>query len=278
MNPFTRRELGRRASDAPFIRRLFDDRSVAVKDESSPLSLEEVATGGMPPVVLGSLKDRAGWFKAYEQTYLERDIRDLGRIGDVIPFRGLLRLAARRTGGVLKISELGRDARLKAATVSAYLSVMEVSCVFFRVAPFLSNPAARLIKSPKYYLADSGMACFLAGAESLAADDPLKGAMVETYVAQNLAGILQAAWPRAEMYHWNIQGRHEVDFVIADGNRCIAIEVKAAARWENRDLSALKAFVASTPQCVAGILAYNGSIPVRLGDRLWAIPLPLLLS
>jgi len=232
----------------------------------------------MPPVCLGRVKDRGGWFKGYEQTYLERDIRDLTRIGDVIPFRGLLHLAALRTGGLLKISELGRDARLSAATVAGHLSAMEVSCVSFRLAPYLKNPASRLIKSPKFYLGDSGLAAFLAGRETLAADDPLKGALVETWVAQNLAGILQSAWPRAGMFFWHIQGRHEVDFVIEAGDRCIAIEVKAAARWGKEDLAGLKAFLASTPHCAAGILAYNGTMPVPLGPRLWAIPLGLLLS
>ena len=278
MHPFTRRELDDGTSERPFLRRFFEEPSITGLGEVPPVLLDDVATGGMPPVCLGGLQDRAGWFKAYEQTYLERDIRDLGRIGNVIPFRGLLRLAALRTGGVLRISELGRDARLKAATVSGYLSVMETSCVFFRVAPFLKNRAARLIRSPKFYLSDSGLACFLAGIEALAADDPRRGAMVETYVAQNFAGILQSGWPRAEMFFWHIQGRHEVDFVIEAGNRCLAVEVKAAARWEKEDLAGLKAFIAATPHCVAGVLGYNGSTPVRLGDRLWAIPLRLLLS
>ena len=278
MHPFTRRELNGRTSEPPFIRRFFEEPSIAGLGEVLPIPTDDIATGGMPPVCLGGLKDRAGWFKGYEQTYLERDIRDLGRIGDIIPFRGLLHIAALRTGGVLRIGEMGRDARLKATTVSGYLSVMEASCVFFRVAPFLKNPSARLIKSPKFYLSDSGLACFLAGIEALTADDPRKGAMVETYVAQNLAGILQSAWPRAGMFFWSIQGRHEVDFVIEAGNRCLAVEVKAGARWEKEDLAGLKTFVATTPHCVAGILGYNGSTPVRLGDRLWAIPLGLLLS
>ena len=278
MHPFTPRELSGRTSGPPFLRRFLDEPSIAGLGETPPVPLDDIATGGMPPVCLGGLRDRAGWFKGYEQTYLERDIRDLGRIGDIIPFRGLLRLAALRTGGILKISELGRDARLKAAVVSGYLSVMEVSCVSFRVAPYLKNPAARLIKSPKFYLSDTGLACFLAGIEVLAANDPRKGAMMETYVAQNLAGILQSAWPRAGIFFWSIQGRHEVDFVIEDGQRCIAIEIKSAARWEKDDLAGLKTFVATTPECVAGILGYNGSTAVRLGDRLWAIPLALLLS
>jgi uncharacterized protein len=278
MRPFTRRELARGTAEPPFLKRFFDEPSSAGSKEVSPVLLDEVVKGGMPPVVLGGLKDRSLWFKGYEHTYLDRDIRDLSRIGDIIPFRGLLRLAALRQGGILRISELGRDARLRTATVASYLSVMEVSCVLYRIPPYLQNPAARLIKSPKFYLGDTGLACHLAGIDGMTEDHPLRGAMVESYVAQNLAGILQSAWPRAEIYFWNIQGRHEVDFVIEAGNRCIAVEVKAGARWEKADLAGLKAFVASTPRCAAGILAYNGTAPVPLGDRLWAIPLGLLLS
>jgi hypothetical protein len=189
----------------------------------------------------------------------------------------LLRLVALRTSGVLNISNLSRDAHLTAATVSNYLSIMEVSCVFYRLAPYLRNRSSRLIKSPKFYLGDAGLACYLAGTEDIS-DDPLKGAMIETYVAQNIVGILDATWPQANLFFWNIQGRHEVDFIIEAGNKCIAIEVKAAARWEKDDLAGLRAFIAVTPHCTAGILAYNGATPVSLGGKLWAIPLSTLLS
>jgi hypothetical protein len=155
---------------------------------------------------------------------------------------------------------------------------MELSCIFYRLAPYLKNPASRLIKSPKFYLGDAGLACFLAEVEELTPDNRLKGAMMETYVAQNLVAILDSTWPRANIYFWNIQGRHEVDFIIEAGNRCLAIEVKAAARWEKEELTGLKAFVEGTPHCMAGILAYNGTTAVRLGDKLWAIPLSILLS
>jgi uncharacterized protein len=278
LHPFSRRERKGSTVDPPFIKRFFEEQTISGLGEAPPIPLDEITTGGMPPVCVGDFKDPTLWFKGYEHTYLDRDIRDLGRIGDIIPFRGLLHLAAHRTGGILNISDLGRDARLKSSVVNSYLSVMEVSCIFHRLAPYLRNPASRLVKSPKFYLGDSGLACFLAGVEELTPDNPLKGAMVETYVAQNLLAILQAAWSRANAYFWNIQGRHEVDFVIEVGNRCVAIEVKAAARWEKEDLSSLKTFLASTPHCMAGILAYNGSIPVSLGSKLWAIPLGLLLS
>ncbi len=277
MHPFTRRELSRQSLQKPFLRAFFESQTIAGANEVKPIPLDDVVQGGMPTVCLGGLKNRGNWFNGYEHTYLDRDIRDLSRIGDVIPFRGLLHLVALRTSGVFNISNLSRDAHLSAATVSNYLSIMEVSCVFYRLAPYLRNKTGRLIKSPKFYLGDAGLACYLTGTEDIS-DNPLKGAMIETYVAQNIVGILDSTWPRANLFFWNIQGRHEVDFIIEAGNKCMAIEVKAAAHWEKDDLAGLRAFIAATPHCVAAILAYNGPTAVNLGGKLWAIPLSLLLS
>ncbi|MBI1821093.1 MAG: ATP-binding protein [Nitrospirae bacterium] len=277
IHPFTRREIHSRTSSTPFLKRFFQNRSLAGLNEVTPVSLSDIVKGGMPSVSIGKLQDKFNWFKGYEQTYLERDIRDLSRIGNILSFRELLHLAALRTSGILSLSELGRDARLTTATVSNYLSIMEVSCVFYRLPPYLKNRASRLIKSPKFYLGDSGLACFLAGIQDLS-EDPLKGSLIETYVAQNIAGILDSTWPRANLFFWNIQGRHEVDFIVEEGNRCLAIEVKGSGRWEKNDLAGLKSFMASTPQCIGGILAYNGTTAVDLGNKLWAIPLEILLS
>ncbi len=129
-------------------------------------------------------------------------------------------------------------------------------------------------------MSDSGLAGHLTQVSDLRvqADEPLRGALFETYVHQNLAGILQAHDPRAELAFWNVQGRHEVDFVVTSGRRCLAIEVKAAARFTERDLSGLRAFRGKASGLVAGVLAYNGTDAVSLGDSLYAVPLGLLLA
>ncbi len=106
----------------------------------------------------------------------------------------------------------------------------------------------------------------------------MSGALLETYVAQNLVAILDADWPEARLSYWHVQGRHEVDFVIEARRDCIAIEVKAAARWNDRDLAGLRAFLDKTPRCRAAILAYGGSEVVKLADRLWAAPLAAVLE
>lgn len=280
LHPFSRRELAGRLAPAPFVRRAFENGEPARESASHSVTAREIAQGGLPPVCLGEIQRAALWFKGYEQTYLERDVRELARIGDLMPFRNLLQLAALRTGQVLSVSELGRDAKLNAATATRYLSLLEASFVIRRLAPFLANRASRLIKSPKLYLSDSGLASHLAGVDEqdLQSRDPLSGALLETYCAQNLAAIIDSEWPEARLRYWHVQGRYEVDFVIECGRQCIALEIKASSRWDDRDLAGLRAFLDRTPDCRVAILAYGGTDVVRLGDRLWAAPIAAVLG
>ncbi|MCL4557382.1 MAG: ATP-binding protein [Deltaproteobacteria bacterium] len=277
MYPFSRRELAGDTTKKPFLSAFFEKQSIAGIRGAVRLLPGDVLKGGMPSICLDGVRNKALWFKGYEQTYLERDVREMSQIGNIISFRQLLRLAALRTAQLLSPSQLGRDAKLNTATTMRYLSMLEASFVIHRLSPYIRNRASRLIKSPKLYVADSGLACYLAGINSLESE-PFSGAMFETYVAQNLFAIVETGIEDAGLYFWNVQGRQEVDFIIEAGNKCIAIEMKAGARWENKDLSGLKAFLASTPHCVAGILAYNGTESVKLDEKIWAIPLSVVLT
>lgn len=280
--PFSRREIKGELGSKPFIVQCLCSGSVALKSvkEYPAVHSRDVLSGGMPSVCLAPDSDPSFWFLGYEQTYLERDVRELSQIADLVSFRSVLRLAALRSGQILNISELARDAKLNTATATRYLNLIEVSFVAGKIPPFLRNAAARLIKSPKLFFSDSGLAASLAGIKILAAtsDEPLRGALFETYVAQNLSGILQAHLPNARICFWNVQGRHEVDFVIESEQAIVAIEVKSASRWRSGDLAGLSAFIKSNPACQMGLLAYNGSQTVKLGDRCWAVPISRLLS
>jgi predicted AAA+ superfamily ATPase len=280
MHPFTRREQRGRLAERPFLIRFLEQPELSGRPEIEPITEDEILGGGLPPVALGDARSRELWFLGYEQTYLERDLRDLAQVADLTAFRNVLRLAALRTGQILNQSELARDARLPVTTVSRYLGLLEASFLLARVAPYLRSRAARLIKSPKIVLTDSGLAAHLAPVTDLSptADEPLRGALFETYVYQNLAALAASHLPRAQLDYWSIQGRHEVDFILTAGRSSLAIEVKAASRFNDRDLAGLRALTEKTPDVRAGVLAYNGTQVVRLGEKLFAIPLGLLLS
>jgi hypothetical protein len=279
LHPFDRRELQGKIRTVPFVKKAFENGAPPKHAAVGDIAVKDILLGGLPPVCLKLTRRPELWFKGYEQTYLERDVRELSRVVDLVSFRNLLGLTALRTGRILTVSELGRDAKLNAATTARYLSLLEASFVVVRLSPYFANRASRLIKSPKLYISDSGLAAHLAGIdENRAAIDPMKGALLETYVAQNLAAVLESECTGARLSYWHVQGRHEVDFVIEKGRDTLAIEVKAAARWDERDLAGLKAFLHKTKQCRLAILAYGGRETVRLGDRLWAAPLAAVLS
>jgi len=280
MRPFTRREINERVAENSFLESFFEEQTIPGRGKYKPIKPGEILNGGMPSICLGSIEDRTFWFKGYEQTYLERDIREISQIENIIAYRNFLHLACLRTAQILNLSQLGRDAKLSSITTSKYLSILETSFILSKLNPYLRNKASRLIKSPKIYISDSGLACYMAGIHALQVDErePLLGAMFETYIAQNLVSIVGGRWKEAELYFWSVQGRHEVDFIIEAGRNCLAIEVKSSARWEKKDLSGLEAFVNSTPPCVAGILGHNGTEAVRLSEKIWALPLDLILS
>lgn len=277
LHPFTKREIEGRTNELPVIihfinKGIFPDRDI------KPINWQEILKGGMPPVCLGDVKNPNIWFRGYEQTYLERDIRNLSQVADLFSFRHLLQLVALRNTNILKQSELARDAKLNTMTTSRYLSLMETSFILWRMPPYLRNKTSRLIKSPKIYLSDTGLASYLIGAKNLNLNEPLRGILLENYVAQNLMGILSVHLPETKITYWNIQGRYEVDFIVEIGSETIAIEVKNSSHWQESDLIGLKAYLNSTKECRAGILAYNGKEVLKLENKIWAVPINLLLS
>ncbi|MBI2435052.1 MAG: ATP-binding protein [Candidatus Hydrogenedentes bacterium] len=279
LHPMTRREQRNQTAKTPFLTTFIQSQALPA-GPAAPVTDREVLTGGLPPACLGPAAAVDEWFRGYVQTYVERDVRELSRIPDLVAFRSLAQLASLRTAQVLVTSTLARDAKLNAATTGRYLGLLETSFLIRRLPPFLKNRSQRLIKSPKMHFTDSGLAAHLAGVESLepGREDLLRGALFETYTAQNLTALLEAHLPDAQLSYWHEQGRHEVDFVIETGRKVIAIEVKSATRWSENDLSALRAFVERTPACVAAVLTYNGREAANLGDKLFALPLGHLLS
>jgi predicted AAA+ superfamily ATPase len=280
IHPFNRREVARNTAAEPFIKKFFEKQDIRPAQPARSVRPQDIMLGGMPTVCLRQVEDPAVWFKGFEQTYLERDVREMSQVGNLMALRALLRLTSLRTGQLLSPSQLGRDAKLSAATTSRYLSLFDASFFITRITPYLRNRASRIIKSPKLYLSDSGLAGYLAGMDpsSGVRQDPLFAALFETYAAQNLSSILAAKWQSAGLYFWAVQGRNEVDFVIEAERACMALEFKSAARWHDRDLAGLKAFLSATPHCKAAILCHNGEDAVKLGERLWALPVSMVLS
>lgn len=286
LHPFTRRERLQLKTE-PFLPQLFDDPGAAVaglttRDQCAvggAIAGDEVLAGGMPPVVTLDI-DRSLWFLGYEQTYIERDVRQISQIPDLVPFRNVLQISALRTAQLLNLSSLAQDARISPTTATRYMDLLETSFIIERLPPYLRSRAQRLRKTPKLFFADSGLAAHLCSVEDISprGAQPMRGHLWETWVFENLRGIVDSFLPGAEIGYWSIQGRTEVDFVVSYKRRAIAIEVKSASRFGKSDLKGLRSFVDQTPQARAGILAYNGEQALDLGNQLFAVPLAWLLS
>jgi predicted AAA+ superfamily ATPase len=279
LHPMTRREVRGQTQRRPALIRLLEGKGFS-RDPCDPVRGDEVLLGGLPPVCLEDPRGASLWLRGYVQTYVERDVRQLSQVADLVAFRTLVNLAALRTGQMLNISQLGRDAKLSVATASRYLQLLETSFLIRRLPPYLNNRGSRLIKTPKLYFTDSAVAAHLAQVKNLdsPATEPLHGALWETWVVQNIVAILEAHLPDASLSYWHEQGRHEVDLVVESGGAVWAIEIKSSHRWSESDLTGLKVFLERTPRCAGAILAYNGKSAVPLGNKLWAIPLGQLLS
>src|SRR5579863_8280626 len=194
--------------------------------------------GGFPTPALDltTAADRRIWFDGYVRTYLERDLQDLASIGTLPDFRRLMRAACLRMGQLVNQTELGRDVALPQPTVHRWLNLLETSYLLVRLSAYAVNRTKRLIKAPKIYWGDTGLALHLAEAE-----EP-DGAHLENLVLHDLLAWRDARIERAELGYWRTSIGEEVDFVIEAGGKLLPIEVKSTTRPRLSDATHLRTF------------------------------------
>jgi predicted AAA+ superfamily ATPase len=237
--------------------------------------IREAWRGGFPALLGQDDAAAAEWFDGFERTYLERDVMGLAGVSDIVPFRRAIRVAALQAGGILNVTDVARSVSLSAPTVSRYLDCIEVAMQGRRLPPLAASRRKRLIRSPKLYLADSGLhahVCGLRDAGSLA-DSPLLGATMETWVLQQLDVAASRLKPAAEVGYWRTADGYEVDFVMERGDRLVGIEVKSGrgpSRADTRGLTMLREEVGD--RFSLGVVLHGGTRAEILGERILALP------
>ena len=208
-----------------------------------PLSVEEspkvsLVRGGFPEVLARPRSART-WFSSYVQTYLERDVRSVAAIRDLGSFRRFLGIVATRHGQTVNRTDLAAPLGVSVPTVSSWLDILEVTGQILLLPPHFENFGKRLVKSPKLYLADSGLACFLLGIESDKQLDasPFLGPVFEGYVASEIVKSQLNAGKRRELYHFRDQKGLEVDFVVPTGEGTVALVEAKATRTVRPELA-----------------------------------------
>ena len=188
-----------------------------------------VFRGGYPEMHVSDL-DPQRFFSDYLATYLERDVRTALEVRSLRDFDRFMRLAALRTGQLLNMASLAADVGVAITTIKSWLSVLESSGIVQLVQPYFSNASKRLIKTPKLFFLDTGLACFLCGlrkAQDLR-ESVLRGQMFETHVLGQIMRWYANRGLHAPVHFFQDHARHEVDFVIPVGNRVKLYECKWA--------------------------------------------------
>ena len=238
-------------------------RSEVLRFEHHPATLEETLVAGGYPRIFDRRLDPSDWLGAYVATYVERDVRSISNIGDLVTFQRFVELCAGRTSQLLNYSSLAADCGVSQPTAKAWLGVLEASFIVFRLPPFHANLRKRLVKMPKLHFHDPGLACWLLGIRSpdQLRSHPLRGALFETWAVSE---IVKHRIDRGETGGLSFyRDRHavEVDLVVETAGRLTLVEAKAARTASPGlfdGLRRMKELLGQPPRPCDAVLVYGG--------------------
>jgi len=198
----------------------------------------------------------------YFATYVERDLRQLAAVHDLQRFERFVRLCAGRSGQLLNLVSLGNDAGVSQPTARAWIDLLQTSFIVYLLPPWHTNTGKRLVKSPKLYFYDVGLACWLLGLRTAnqVARDPLWGSLFENFIIMEAMKDRLNAGETAEMYFYRDSEGNEVDLLLPTGGKLQAIEIKAGATVNPDYFKGLKTFAAHHPQALSGGSVLFGGI------------------
>jgi predicted AAA+ superfamily ATPase len=245
-----------------------------------PLSLSEVRrfpqapeqvdamlwTGGYPRIFDRGLPPME-WLASYVATYVERDVRQVLQVGDLLTFQTFLRMCAGRVGQLLNLSALGADCGVTHATARSWISVLEATYIAFRLPPLQVNIGKRLIKMPKLYFYDTGLMCYLLGIRTpeQLETHPLKGPIFECWVVSEILKYYAQRGEVPPIFFYRDRAGTEVDLVLDRGADILAVEIKAGRTASSDYFSALGRLrdnLSARPQKPArpyrGVVVYGG--------------------
>jgi len=211
----------------------------------SPLNAEnpwELIIKGLYPSLYDRDVSPQDFYSAYITSYVERDIRQLVNVKDLNTFQSFIKFCAARTGGVLNLSSLALDCGITHNTAKAWISVLSISGIIFLLRPYYKNFGKRLIKSPKLYFTDPGLACRLLGiqtAEQLFLS-PMRGSLFEGFVISELIKNRLNRGDNPELWFWRDNSGMEIDCLIGEAEKLVALEIKSGKTFNDEMTSGLE--------------------------------------
>ncbi len=240
--------------------------------------LDHIFFGSYPDVVLkNNLRFRDRWFSAYESAYIERDVRNLSNLLNIISFAKLYKLLGLNTGHLVNHSELGMEAKLDHRTVTRYIEILELTFQLNVLRPWFTNDRKRYVKTPKVYVADSGQACYLSGINNpnLLRSHPSVGALFETWVWGEIRKLLALSHGIDSHFYRTSTGQ-EVDFLLNRGSQYWGIECKWSETLQKDDFKSLTHMTESIGPNSRGLILYTGKTIFLFSETLMAVPIGLL--
>lgn len=250
--------------------------------ELLPFSLPELADAGVQPpdidrvLVKGCyppLYDRkiapSAWFNAYVAAYVERDVRQMLKIQDLESFQRFVRMCAGRTGQLLNLSSLATECGITHNTAKAWISVLEASYLVFLLPPHHANFNKRLVKTPKLYFYDVGLAAWLLGikSEEQMEPHPLRGNLFENLIVSELIKSRLNQGEKPAFYFWRDSNGNEVDLIIEQGTGWMPVEIKSGRTLTRDSFKGLEKWCALAGQAAhQPTLIYGGHETYRHKD------------
>jgi hypothetical protein len=230
----------------------------------APRKIELVLFRGLYPPLYDKRHDPSLWYANYALTYLERDVRQLINVRELGTFQRFIRMCAARTGQLLNLSGLASDCGITHNTAKAWVSVLEASYIVFLLQPYYRNLNKRLVKTPKLYFYDPGLAAWLLGIQAVEqlATHSMRGALFETWVVSELLKKRYNQALPANVYFWRDRAGNEVDVLCEDGDRVSPIEIKSGQTITEDHLSGLRRWIE-----FAGRVAVNPRLVYAGGSR-----------
>jgi predicted AAA+ superfamily ATPase len=231
--------------------------------------LDEFLYNGLYPAICAEKNKARLFYPSYVKTYLERDVRDLLKIKDQMQFMKFMKLCAARVGSIFNASELAGQIGVDSKTITNWLSVLQASYLVTLLPPYYENISKRLVKSPKLYFNDPGLACYLLDIESprQLARDKMRGAIFENYVVME---VIKHRYNRGLLngvYFYRDSNQNEVDILLKEEGEITAIEVKSSMTYHTSfeaDISHLSDWI-KTP-VVNKMIVYTGDFENTTSD------------
>lgn len=202
---------------------------------------KEIVRGGYPRLSHRNAPPLDSFYGSYVQTCIDRDLRDLVRVASLSGFEKFLKVCAARTGSMLNLSDLARDSEVSVNTAKEWLGLLEASGHLFLLRPYYRNLTKRLIKAPKLYFLDTGLACYLTGWRDAvtAVRGAFAGPLFETHVVSE---IIKSHWHRGlepRIYYFRTKEKAEVDLLIEKNGKLLPVEIKMASRVRLGDVKGI---------------------------------------